>query len=112
MNISFTLNHELVSFEIELSETLFNLLRRQGFLGVKSGGCQHGECGACTVLLDGKAINSCCILAAQVSGHFIETIEAFGENPDQGWKKVLVLTVFRKHFPSLEQFNVAIARLQ
>ncbi len=66
-------------------ENLLAVLRRLGFFGVKRG-CDQGECGACTVLLDGKPVNSCKVLAAQAEGHLIETIEAVGEHPHQGWR--------------------------
>ena len=87
MKIQVTLNNTLVEWDIKASDTLLSVLRREGYFGVKFGGCENGECGACTVLLDGKAVNSCTLLAAQVDGHSIETIEAMGEHPEQGWKK-------------------------
>ncbi len=87
MKIHVTLNSALVEWDIKASDTLLSVLRREGYFGVKFGGCKNGECGACTVLLDGKSVNSCTILAAQVDGHSIETIEAMGEHPEQGWKK-------------------------
>ncbi len=87
MNISLLINDKKVNREIDPGCTLFTFLREEGYFGVKFGGCQKGECGACTVLLDGKAVNSCSLLAAQAEGHVIETIEGVGENPDLGWKK-------------------------
>lgn len=87
MRIFFTLNGDLVEWDVEPADTLLSVLRREGLFGVKSGGCSKGECGACAVLLDGKPVNSCTLLAAQVTGHRIETIEAMGEHPEQGWKK-------------------------
>lgn len=87
MRIFFTLNGDLVEWNVEPADTLLSVLRREGLFGVKSGGCNKGECGACAVLLDGKPVNSCTLLAAQVTGHRIETIEAMGEHPEQGWKK-------------------------
>ena len=87
MMIYFTLNGDLVEWEADPSDTLLSVLRRHGMFGVKSGGCAKGECGACTVLLDKKPVNSCTLLAAQVTGHQVETIEAMGEHPEQGWKK-------------------------
>ena len=86
MNIKVTINHNLVEWEILPGDTLLKVLRREGFFGAKSGGCQQGECGACTVLLDGKPINSCAKLAAQADGHSIQTIESLGEHPEKGWK--------------------------
>lgn len=87
MKIFLILNDECKPYEIEAGETLLQVLRREGYFGAKSGGCQHGECGACAVLLDGQPINSCTILAAQADGHRIETIEKLGEHPDHGWKQ-------------------------
>jgi putative selenate reductase molybdopterin-binding subunit len=98
MKMSFKLNNVKREFTIELSDTLFDLLRREGIFSVKSGGCRHGECGACTVLLDSKAVNSCSLLAAQVEGHTIETVENMGENPDQGWKKTEGLDTLQEAF--------------
>lgn len=98
MNIVITINKEVKSYKVSPNDTLLTVLRREGYFGVKFGGCQHGECGACTVLLDGKPINSCAILAAQADGHVIETIEAYGENPEQGWKKTKGLSAIQKAF--------------
>ncbi len=75
-----------------------HLLRREGYFGAKFGGCEKGECGACTVLLDGKPVNSCAMLAAQASGHRVETIERSGQHPEQGWKKTEGLSVIQQAF--------------
>ena len=83
MRIDLQINGEHKSLEIAPNDTLLALLRREGFFGVKFGGCEKGECGACAVLLDGRPVNSCGILAAQADGHQIETIEGLGEHPDQ-----------------------------
>jgi len=61
-------------------------LRRLGYFGAKFG-CDTGECGVCAVLVDGKPLNSCRLLAAQAEGHVIETIESLGQHPQQGWKQ-------------------------
>ncbi len=75
-------SHEILAAP---GETLLAVLRRLGYYSVKHG-CETGECGACAVLLDGKPTNTCVMLAAQAEGHTIQTIEALGEHPDQGWK--------------------------
>ncbi|MFH1314536.1 MAG: (2Fe-2S)-binding protein [Candidatus Eisenbacteria bacterium] len=64
------------AFDVETSagETLLDLLRRLGFKSVKHG-CDTGNCGACTVLLDGRPVASCLILAPQVDGSTILTVE-------------------------------------
>ena len=85
MKLYLTINGKQVEIDSAPNETLLKALRRMGYFGVKHG-CETGECGACAVLLDGKVVNSCVTLAAQVDGQSIETIEAMGEHPQQGWK--------------------------
>lgn len=73
--ILFNLNGESVELEIEPHLTLLQLLRdRVGLTGTKEG-CGMGECGACTVLLDGKTVNSCIFPAMEVDGKSVTTIE-------------------------------------
>jgi len=85
MQINLTLNDTSQSWDIPVNETLLDALRRHGVFGVKQG-CQTGECGACTVLLDDVPLTSCTMLAAQADGHRVTTVEALGEHPEQGWK--------------------------
>ena len=85
MNIILTINGKTHEVEISPGDNLLWVLRSQGYMGVKHG-CETGECGACTILLDSKPINACVFLAAQAEGHVIETIESLGEHPEQGWK--------------------------
>ena len=85
MLISITLNGKLVQWDAAPGDTLLHVLRREGYYGAKSGGCENGECGACAVLLNGMPVNSCAMLAAQVDGHAVETIESLGEHPVKGW---------------------------
>ena len=59
-------------------ELLLDVLRREGFYGVKRG-CETGECGACTVLVDGRPMNSCLMFAAQAEGCAITTIEGVAQ---------------------------------
>lgn len=98
MEISLSINGEALRFAINPGDTLLSLLHRQGFWGGKSGGCTHGECGACTVLLDGNPINSCAMLAAQADGHCLETIENLGQVKHQGWKESQGLHPIQKAF--------------
>jgi carbon-monoxide dehydrogenase small subunit len=73
--ISFVLNGESTEVEIESHLTLLQLLRDGlGLTGTKEG-CGMGECGACTVLLDGKTVNSCIFPAMEVDGKNVTTIE-------------------------------------
>ena len=80
MNIHLTINGEPRQLEVRPNELLLHTLRRAGYYGVKHG-CETGECGACAVLVDGKLINSCVMLAAQADGCRITTIE--GVSPDR-----------------------------
>jgi putative selenate reductase molybdopterin-binding subunit len=98
MEIQLKINQALYSFEVSPGASLLQVLRNAGFFGAKFGGCKKGECGACTVLLDGHAVNSCSMLAAQAQGHEIETIEGIGEHPDQGWKKTEGLHLLQDAF--------------
>ena len=75
MKLSFILNDVPVTVEIEPADLLADVLRdRLGLTGTKKG-CGQGECGACTVILDGKAVNSCMVPAARVEGSRVVTIE-------------------------------------
>ena len=78
MTIQFKLNGKNVQVEVPPHWTLLRLLReRFGLTGTKEG-CGIGECGACTVLLDGMAVNSCLVLAPKVEGKEVQTIEGLG----------------------------------
>ena len=73
--ISFLLNGEAVEVRVEDHWSLLYLLREElGLTGTKEG-CGSGECGACTVLVEGRAINSCLYLAVEVDGRDVLTIE-------------------------------------
>ncbi|MDR3174291.1 MAG: (2Fe-2S)-binding protein [Treponema sp.] len=75
MKLSCIVNRKPVNAEIDGGERLLDLLRgKLGLTGIKEG-CGIGECGACTVLLDGVPVNSCLVPAAQASGREILTIE-------------------------------------
>jgi len=70
----------IIGRDIEVSETLSYLLReRLGLTGVKIA-CNEGACGACTVLLDGKAVLSCMSLAIEADGHNVITVEGLDDN--------------------------------
>lgn len=79
IELNFTLNKKKVSIKTEPGIRLIDLLREQlNMTGTKEG-CGVGECGACTVLLNGKAVNSCLVLAAQVDDSELITIEGIAE---------------------------------
>lgn len=74
-NISFNLNGDQISCEVKDHWTLSHLLREEmGLIGTKEG-CGNGECGACTVIVDKLAVNSCLFLAVEADGKTIETVE-------------------------------------
>jgi xanthine dehydrogenase YagT iron-sulfur-binding subunit len=77
--IRLRINGQDQAFEVEAWVTLLDLLReRAGLTGTKKG-CDHGQCGACTVLVDGRRVNSCLTLAVMQDGHEVTTIEGMAE---------------------------------
>ncbi len=75
VSITFRLNGETVTLSVDASDSALIALRdRLGRMGTKEG-CGIGECGACTILVDGKAVNSCLTLAAQLDGKDVMTVE-------------------------------------
>jgi putative selenate reductase molybdopterin-binding subunit len=83
MELRLTVNGEPKQWTIAPGEILLDVLRREGYFGVKRG-CETGECGACTVLVGGRPMNSCLMFAAQAEGCEIQTIEgvAHGDRLD------------------------------
>lgn len=82
LNLSLTINKVPISVGIEPWTTLLDLLREQLFLTGTKKGCDHGQCGACTVLINGQRRVSCLTLAALVDGAEITTIEGLAEGDD------------------------------
>ena len=77
---SFTFNGNKMTMAIEDHWTLLQLIREElGYNGTKEG-CGGGECGACTVIVDGAAVNSCLYLAAEIDGKDLVTIEGLAAN--------------------------------
>ena len=77
MEIHVTINGDSRILVIEPNELLIDVLRREGYKGVKRG-CDEGTCGACTIILNDRAVKSCILLAAQAHGGSITTIEGIG----------------------------------
>lgn len=78
--ISFTLNGEPTEAIAEDSMSLLDFIRDTLQLTGTKKGCEEGECGACTVMLDGRPINSCMSLARELDGHDLVTIEGLAKN--------------------------------
>ncbi len=77
--IEITINGHVYSGEVEPRRTLADFLRQDLDLTGTHLGCEHGVCGACTVLLDGAAVRSCLILAVQANGHRVQTVEGLAQ---------------------------------
>jgi carbon-monoxide dehydrogenase small subunit len=80
--ISATINGEGQEFLADSRDSLLEALRdRLGLTGAKEG-CNNGNCGACAVIMDGRLVNSCCVLAAEIEGANIQTIEGVAGEGD------------------------------
>ena len=94
VTVRFTLNgvprEGLATPRMQLADFLRHGLRAYG----THVGCEHGVCGACTVLIDGRAVRSCMVFAVQVDGADIRTVEGLATSPD---KLTALQTAFQKH---------------
>ena len=80
MKIEFTVNGKKVKLDIDPTMTLLQVLRERLYLTGTKEGCGEGECGACTVIIDGNAVNSCLVPVGQVHGQRVETIEGLSRD--------------------------------
>ncbi len=80
--ITVTVNHKSYERQVEPRLLLSDFLRHELDLTGTHVGCEHGVCGACTILFDGQAIRSCLTFAVQAHGHEITTVEGLGNGPD------------------------------
>jgi carbon-monoxide dehydrogenase small subunit len=77
--LTLKVNGEVYDFEVPANWTLLDVIREEcGLTGTKQG-CGNGECGACTVLLDGEPVNSCLVLALQANGRRVTTVEGLSK---------------------------------
>ena len=81
--IALTVNGRHYQEEVEVRWTLADFLRHQLGLTGTHLGCEHGVCGACTILLDGRSARSCLMLAVQANGHDILTVEGIAPSADE-----------------------------
>ena len=81
-DITLNVNNNEYTLQVKPSATLLDVIREDlGLIGTKEG-CGEGECGACTVLMDGLAVNACLILAAEANGKHIITIEGLADGEE------------------------------
>jgi aerobic carbon-monoxide dehydrogenase small subunit len=80
--ITVTVNGDEHRLEVDTRLILVHMLRETLGLTGSHVGCATGSCGACTVMLDGRTVKSCCVLAADVDGQEVTTIEALSSGPD------------------------------
>jgi carbon-monoxide dehydrogenase small subunit len=83
MKISLQVNRRTRIADVEPRKTLLDTLREDFLLAGSHAGCEHGVCGACTVLLDGEPVRSCLIFAVQADGYAITTIEGLAPAPGE-----------------------------
>ena len=92
-SIRFELNGVTVEVEVPVRMTLADCLRHQLKLSGTHVGCEHGVCGACTVIVDGAAVRACLTLAVQVDGSKVTTVEGLSSESEL----TPLQTAFRKH---------------
>ena len=81
--LSVTINGETFEREVETRLTLADFIRHECLLTGTHVGCEHGVCGACTILLNGRTARSCLMLAVQANGQEITTIEGIAPNDEE-----------------------------
>ncbi|HET9227599.1 MAG TPA: (2Fe-2S)-binding protein [Thermoanaerobaculia bacterium] len=92
MSVPFTVNGDAVEIDGHPMERLLDVLRaRLGLTGTKEG-CGEGECGACTVMMDGEPVLSCLVPLLQCAGRKIETVESLADGPARPFLEKFVAT--------------------
>jgi carbon-monoxide dehydrogenase small subunit len=93
MSVHFTVNGKAVEVEVEARMTLADCLRQHLRLTGTHLGCEHGVCGACTVIVNGDAVRSCLLLAVQAEGSEVVTVEGLSNDAEL----TPLQAAFRKH---------------
>jgi aerobic carbon-monoxide dehydrogenase small subunit len=83
MRVELSVNGQTHTLEVEPRMSLLDLLRERLLLTGAHAGCEHGVCGACTVLIDGTPVRSCLMFAVQADGYAITTIEGLAPGPGE-----------------------------
>jgi aerobic carbon-monoxide dehydrogenase small subunit len=83
VNVTVTVNGRQVAADVEDRTLLVHFVREVAGLTATNVGCDTSSCGACTVLLDGRSVKSCTVLAAQADGREVSTVEGLADSPDQ-----------------------------
>ena len=83
MKVELDINRQQHTVEVEPRTSLLDCLRDKLLLNGAHAGCEHGVCGACTVLIDGVAVRSCLMFAVQADGYAITTIEGLSPGPGE-----------------------------
>jgi carbon-monoxide dehydrogenase small subunit len=83
MRVELRINGVSRSADVEPRKTLLDVLRENFLLNGTHAGCEHGVCGACTILLDGEPVRSCLMFAVQADGYEITTIEGLAPAPGE-----------------------------
>jgi len=78
-HVSTTINGEPIEFLCETQQTLLDVLRNELHLTGSKEGCASGDCGACSVILDGKVVCSCLMLGVEADGHSVTTVEGIAQ---------------------------------
>lgn len=78
--VNFFVNEEPVELYVDANKTLLRVLREKLYLTGSKEGCGAGECGACTVIMDGKPVNACLVLAPELDGKHLTTVEGLAKN--------------------------------
>jgi aerobic-type carbon monoxide dehydrogenase small subunit (CoxS/CutS family) len=75
MDLNITVNGETWNFDVAPADVLLDVLREQAAVKSPKIGCERGDCGSCTIIMDGRTVRSCLVLAIEADGHEITTVE-------------------------------------